>query len=123
MSKITLSEMTTDDLVARFAEIGRAQDRALLGGETATFNRLFKRMSDVSRELKNRPGDQRRALMRLYEFPNMQVQLKAAKHTLAVAPVEARRKIEEIAESKWFPQAGEAGMSLLNLDKGIFKPS
>jgi hypothetical protein len=31
MSKTTLSEMTTDDLVARFAEIGRAQDRALLG--------------------------------------------------------------------------------------------
>jgi hypothetical protein len=123
MSKITLSGMTTDDLVARFAEIGRAQDRALLGGETAKFNRLFSQMTDVSNELKSRPGDARRALVTLYSYPSTQVQLKAAKHTLAVAPVEARRKIEEIADSKWFPQAGEAGMSLLNLDRGIFKPT
>ncbi len=123
MSKITLSEMTTDDLVARFAEIGRAQDRALLGGETAKFNRLFSQMTDVSNELKGRSGDARRALVALYNYPSMQVQLKAAKHTLAVAPVEARRKIEEIAESKWFPQAGEAGMCLAFLDDGTFKPT
>ena len=41
----------------------------------------------------------------------------------AVAPPEARRKLEAIADSQWFPQAGDAGMSLLNLDRGIFKPT
>ncbi|MBN9598498.1 MAG: DUF2019 domain-containing protein [Afipia sp.] len=123
MRKIELSDIATEDLVVRFAEIGQAQDQALLGGEKAKFKRLFQQMAEVSQELKSRPGDQRRALMRLYEFPNMQVRLKAAKHTLAVAPIEARRQLEIIAESKWFPQAGEAGMSISNLDGGIFKPT
>ncbi len=115
--------MTTKDLVDRFAQIGRTQDQALLGGQIAKFNRLFDQMAEISKELKGRPGDERRALMELYDFPNMQVRLKAAIHTLSVAPIEARGQLEAIVESKWFPQAGDAGMSLWNLDRGVFKPS
>ncbi|MGH6840677.1 MAG: DUF2019 domain-containing protein, partial [Methylocella sp.] len=62
------------------------------------------------------------ALLRLFDHPNMQVRLKAAKRTLGVAPEEARQVIESISESNWFPQAGEAGMTLSNLDSGFFKP-
>lgn len=53
----------------------------------------------------------------------MQVRLKAAKNTLAVAPQAARETLEAIANSHEFPQAGEAGMSLWNLDQGVFKPT
>jgi hypothetical protein len=123
MKKVNPSDMTTKDLVDRFAQIGRAQDQALLGGQIAKFNRLFDQMAEISNELKVRPGDERRALMVLYDFPNMQVRLKAAIHTLAVAPIEARGQLEAIVESKWFPQAGDAGMSLWNLDRGVFKPT
>jgi hypothetical protein len=84
--------MTTDQLVERFAQIGVAQDKALLGRATSTFNRLFEQMGEVSNELRQREGDQRRALLVLYNFPNTQVQLKAAVHTLAVAPAEARQE-------------------------------
>jgi len=123
MKRIELTDMTTADLVERFAQIGVAQDQALLGGEIAKFNRLFDRMSDVSDELKSRQGDQRRALMVLYNYPNIQVRLKAAKHTLAVAPTEARQQIEAIAASNLMPQAADAGMSLWNLDRGVYKPT
>lgn len=123
MKRLDLSTIETNDLVRRFAEITREQDKALLTGQTAKFNRLFADMKAVHDELKGRPGDQRRALMRLYEFPNMQVRLQAAKLTLAVAPAEARSQLQAIADSKWFPQAGDAGMSLSNLDDGIFKPT
>lgn len=78
---------------------------------------------DVANELKRREGDERSALLRLFGHPNMQVRLQAAKKTLAVAPVEARAQLEAIAASKWFPQAGDAGMSLWNLDNGVFKPT
>ena len=94
-----------------------------LGGETTKFNRLFARMMDVSNELKSRDGDQRVQLLQLFSHPNMQVRLQAAKLTMAVAPVEARAQLEAIAASKWFPQAGDAGMSLWNLDNGVFKPT
>jgi Domain of unknown function (DUF2019) len=123
MKRAQLGDMTIANLVERFAQIGVAQDQALLGGEIAKFNRLFDQMSDVSNELKSRKGDQRRALMVLYNYPNIQVRLKAAKHTLAVAPVEARKQLEAIADTHWMPQAGDAGMSLSFLDRGTFKPT
>jgi hypothetical protein len=34
-----------------------------------------------------------------------------------------RRMLQTIADSNWMPQAGDAGMSLSNLDRGVFKPT
>ena len=123
MKQVGLQHMTVDQLVERFTAIALAQDEALLGNEYAEFNRLFEKMEAVGQELKAREADQRRALLRLYEHPNAQVRLKAVKATLAVAPEAARRMLEAIAGSREYPQAGEAGMSLYNLDRGIFKPT
>ena len=122
MKRTDLSKVAAADLVELFARIGLAQDEALLAGEIARFNRLYDRMAAVSDEMKRRDGDQRRALQSLYSSDNMQVRLKAAIHTLAVAPVEARKQLEAIAASKWFPQAGDAGMTLLALDDGTYRP-
>jgi uncharacterized protein YdcH (DUF465 family) len=115
--------MTVHQLVQRFTAIALDQDRALLRREHAKFNRLFDKMEAVEKELKARNGDQRQALLRLYDHPNAQVRLKAVKATLAVAPEPALRMLKAIAESREYPQAGEAGMSLYNLEVGIFKPT
>jgi hypothetical protein len=40
-----------------------------------------------------------------------------------VAPEAARALLQKIAGSKEYPQAGDAGMSLWNLDRGVFKPT
>ncbi|MBV5269983.1 MAG: DUF2019 domain-containing protein [Afipia sp.] len=123
MKKVDLSRMSGGDLVQLFAENTREQDRALLVGQIAKYNRLFDRMKDIHDELKRRPGDQRRILVQLFGFPNMHVRLQAAKLTLAVAPLEARAQLQAIVDSKWFPQAGDAGMCLHNLDTGFYKPT
>ena len=112
MRQINLKAMTVDQLVDRFAEIGIAQDTAELMGEISKFNKLYGQMKDVDTELRARGEEARRALLRLYSHPNMQVRLQAAKKTLAVVPEAARHVIEEIKKSQWFPQAGEAGMTL-----------
>jgi len=122
MTSIALTQMSVDQLMARFADFGMAQDEALLGNDFERFNRLFQSMQAVVLELKGRAGDQRRALLTLYAHPNVQVRLKAA-NSLAVAPIAGRQLLEEISASQWQPQAGEAGMSLSNLDAGIFKPT
>ncbi|OPF94115.1 hypothetical protein I8G32_01938 [Rhodopseudomonas palustris] len=122
MSKLDLHQMTTQDLVALFAKVTVEQDDALLGNQISRFNRLFGVMAEIADELKARDGDQRTALLSLFEYPNMQVRLQAAKLTLAVAPVKAREQLEAIVSSKWFPQAGDAGMCLDLLDDGTFKP-
>jgi hypothetical protein len=123
MKRDKLQSMTVDQLVQRFTAIALDQDKALLRREYARFNRLFDDMEAVEEELKIRDGDQRRSLLRLYDHPNAQVRVKAVKATLAVAPEPALRKLKAIAESREYPQAGEAGMSLLNLERGIFKPT
>ncbi len=91
-------------------------------GEIRKFNRLFRQMNEVDQELRRRRPEARLALLKLFDHPNMQVRLKAAKRTLGVAPEKARQVIEEIKKSQWFPQAGEAGMTLWNLDTRVFKP-
>lgn len=123
MTRLTLREMSVEQLVDRFATLALAQDEADLDSDIERYNRAFREMMAVQDELKKRTGDQRRALLRLYKHPNAQVRLMAAKITLAVAPQEARRLLQEIADSTEYPQAGDAGMSLINLERGIFKPS
>lgn len=118
-----LRRLTMAQLVERYAEIGVAQDKALLYDRTATYNRLYSWKHAIEDELHGRDGDERRALLALFEHPNLQVQLNAAKATLALEPVAARRKIEEISKEKWAPQGGDAGMTIFALDEGIFKPT
>jgi hypothetical protein len=77
----------------------------------------------ITEELKSRPGDQRSALLRLFDHPNIQARLMAAKLTLAVAPAAARQMLQDIQDSKQYPQAGNSGMSLWALERGIFKPT
>lgn len=80
-------------------------------------------MNDVDNELRARGHDARLALTRLYDHPNVQVQLKAAVRTLAVAPHRARRLLETIAARKDVPQGGDAGMMLRGLNDGSFNPT
>jgi ParB-like chromosome segregation protein Spo0J len=123
MDRNKLRDMTVDQLVERFTAIALDQDKALLRNEYAKFNRLFERMEEVKGELRARSGDERRALLRLYDHPNAQVRLKAVKATLAVAPESARRMLEIMAESGEYPQAGDAGMTIDALDRGVFRPT
>lgn len=123
MSPSKLRDMSADQLVNQFAAIAIRQGDALLGNDIRQVNRLFDQLEALENELKSRVGDQRTALIALYDSPNMQVRVKAAKATLAVAPAAARAQLEQIEASGWQPQAGEAGMSLWNLDRGVFKPT
>ena len=123
MKRVNYQRLTVDELVQHFASLALEQDDALLDGDISKINRLFWRLEAAEAELKARDGDQRRALLKLYDHPNAQVRLKATKATLAVAPEAARRMLETIAESGELPQSGEAGMSIRNLDRGIFKPT
>jgi ParB-like chromosome segregation protein Spo0J len=123
MRPTKLEQMSVDDLVDGFAAICIEQDRALLYSDIKKFNRIYDQMVAIREELKRRPGDQRKALVKLYDHPNAQVQLQAARASLAVEPAAARMLIEKIASSRKYPQAGDAGMTLVNLDRGVFKPA
>lgn len=123
MKRTNVQSKTAEQLVERFVAIALDQDQALLMDQIAKFNQLFDEMIAVEDELKAREGDQRQALLQLYEHPNAQVRLNAVKATLAVAPQAAREMLQIIADSKEYPQAGDAGMSVWNLERGVYKPT
>jgi cytochrome c oxidase assembly protein Cox11 len=122
MTKPTLRDLSTAELVQLFAMAATKQEDAILENDIAESIRLVWRMKAIQDELKQRPGDERSELMQLYHHPNMQARLHAAQATLAVAPQAARAQLEAIKASEWMPAAGDAGMSLRNLDSGVYKP-
>ncbi|SDB31528.1 DUF2019 domain-containing protein [Bauldia litoralis] len=122
MSGASLDRRSIEELVDRYAATGVAQDEAELNDDIGKYNRLVDDIIAVEAELKSRAGDQRTALMKLYDHPNMQVRLNAAHATLAVAPEAARALLMTIRESRWMPQAMQAGMSLRNLENGVYRP-
>jgi Domain of unknown function (DUF2019) len=122
MKQLNLTACTVDQLLDRFAALGVEQDKAEQAEDNAKYRRLFSQMSAVQKELKCRTGDQRRALVKLFDYPNRQVRLMAAKYALGPAPVAARQAIEAIAASTWPPQCYDARMCLWMLDEGKFIP-
>lgn len=123
MKPTSLQAMSVDELVERFAALAVAQYQAEIESDITEQNRLIEQGWAVADELRNRAGDQRSAPAGLYDHPNVQVRLNAARLTLAVAPTAARNVIQAIAESKKYPQAGDAGMCLWALERGIFTPT
>lgn len=123
MPREILETLTTEELVDRFVAIGLAQDEANVYGEINKFNRLFDQQVLVVLELKSRDGDQRQKLLALYDHPNLQVRLNAVNSTLALATVEARRVLQAVVDSKDVAYAGDAGMTLSALDRGLLKPA
>lgn len=117
-----ISEMKTSVLIDRFVEIAIAQNEALLYDDTSKYNRLYRQMDAIDKDLRRRGLDARLELTRLYSHPNLQVRLKAAIHTLAIA-AEARKLLEAISQSGQLPQSLDAGMTLNAIDTGIFKPT
>jgi hypothetical protein len=118
-----LDNLTIAQLVERFAALDIEEDKAVFDDDNAKYDRLYWQMGAVKQKLKRRPGDQQRALLTLFDHPIMWVRLMAAaKGTLAVAPEAARQMLQAIESWGRQPYAGDAGMCLVSLDRGIFVP-
>ena len=119
----TLRALSNEEIVQRFEQLCIEQYDAMDREERGRVNRLVWRIHALEMELKSRPGDQRRLLRRFFGHSNMQVRLSAAHANLAIDYPAARREIQDIANSKWEAQCLDAGMTLINLDTGIYRPS
>lgn len=80
-------------------------------------------MMEVVNELKRRAGDQRSALMALYQHPQAEVRMMAVFMTLAIDHQSAREVLQLIVDLRESPQALTAGMALGDLDRGTYKPT
>lgn len=123
MKRLKLEIAETQILVQYFREVALAQDLAEIDCDWARVNRLYDNRIEIAAELRSRSGDHRRQLMILYEDLNLRVRLNAAIATLAVAPAEARRVLQQLHDWKLTPYCGDAGDILKGLDNGTFVPT
>lgn len=123
MKNAALKNMSVLQLVDRFTAVTLGQFQAELDGEIARYNRLYDEMVAIARELKARPGDQRTVLIPLFGHSNPQVRLMAAEFTLAVAAALARQTLQDLADTKLYPQTAQARQTLRALERGDRKPT
>lgn len=112
MRTTAISKFPSDVLVSEYAAIGVRQDQAIEEFDNRTYNRLYPKRKAIAAELQSRAGDHRILLLPLLAHANRQVQLNAGQELLHVAPEEARRALQSIADSNYYPHAANARMSL-----------
>lgn len=117
-----LSNMTVPELVTEFVVAARERGAAVVDSRTSQANRVFAKMRQIDSILRARGQKARLALEPLLESKDRFVRYYAAIYLLGAAPEKARRVIEEIAQPNFDALSGDAGMILLSLENGVFKP-
>lgn len=123
MRRLTLENLTLEQLLQRFVDGALMQYEAQLDNDIRKFNRIYDRMTEVEQELKRRGPEARKSLLSLYDHENIQVRLNAAEATAGVAPKRARKLLQEIKDEQAFPQSAAAGLTIRSLDSGEWKPT
>lgn len=122
MKKTDLDKLSNAELVSRFAEAARKRGLAALDLEVRKVNRLYSYMDAIHSILRARGTEARRELLPLLDNKDRLVRYFAAKQLLGIEPGRTREIIES-THKNWFDAiALDAGMTLYNLDTGVFKP-
>lgn len=118
-----LDRMNVEELVRAFVLIAVGQDKAELSFDMAKYRRLYWQMDALKKELRQREGDQRRALLPLLDHANPQVRLKSATAIWALVPEAARAALQRLSDRNEYPQAADARETMDSIDRGIFVPT
>ncbi|RBP12306.1 uncharacterized protein DUF2019 [Roseiarcus fermentans] len=111
------AKYTVPELLDQFRNACLAQYDTYLTDDVSKRNKLFDFLLAVTRELKSRGVEERRALLTLFADKNPQVRFQAASFVYAVAPVEAKACLEAIAAAGLPDQSLSAGMTLSGLEE------
>jgi hypothetical protein len=115
MRQPSLAHLSIDELVNLFQQNSTEQDRVIFKEQVSKYKEVFGESDAISAELQKRGPDALRALTRLYDDPNMQVRLQAARLTVEVAPAQAQSVLLNIARFGHVPQSANARAKLRHL--------
>jgi hypothetical protein len=117
MSELNYSQMSIDELLARFEGACLKQYDAFLTYDIETINANFWILVAIKDELKARGLQARRSLLRLLSHENPQVRLQAAKFVYPAAPEEAKACLQDLRKARLPDQSLDAGMTLRRLEE------
>ena len=123
MKRPNFQNLSIQQLVSEFVNCAKELGHAVLDSEVRQANRMVVKRMLIDKELRSRGLEARLSLQPLLDCRNRFVRYYAAKSLLGIVPGPARAIIEEIAKHPFDALGGDAGMTLFNLDEGIFKPN
>ena len=122
MKKLDFDRMSDEELLNHFIQAAQKMGAAVLDSEVRQANRMYDVLRDIDMVLRLRGEQTRLKLMPLLKHNNRFVRYYAAKKLLGLVPDRARAVIEWNYKYRFDALAGDAGMTLHNLDTGFYKP-
>ena len=122
MNRPNLDKLSNAELVRRFAEAAKKRGLAVLDSDVRNANRVIQYMHAIDSVLRARGIEARKELLPLLDSEDRFVRYYSAKNLLGIAPSQARAVIEWTHKYWYDAIAFDAGMTLSNLDSGVFKP-
>jgi len=122
MKRLNLDRLSDKELIDRFVLSAKKMGAAVQDSDTRQANCMYHLMRVIDFVLRARGKATRLKLLPLLDDGDRFVRYYAAKKLLGVVPDRARPVIEW-THKYWFDAiAGDAGMTLDNLDSGFYKP-
>jgi Domain of unknown function (DUF2019) len=122
MKKLNFDGLRDDELVNNFVDAAKKMGAAVLDSEVRQANRMYDVLRAIDGVLRSRGEPARLKLLPLLEHKDRFVRYYAAKKLLGPVPDRARAVIEWNYKYWFDALAGDAGMTLHNLDTGFYKP-
>jgi HEAT repeat protein len=114
MTKLKVESMTTDQLIAQFADYALAQDKVMYD-HARLYNAILPKMEVVEDELRRRGVYEQ--LQTLFTHENMTVRLESARRLMTIMPEQVRPIFAQIQKSGQYPWAARAAGQLGYLDR------
>jgi len=122
MKRLHLDGLSDDELVDRFTLAAKNMGAAVQDSDTREANRMYHLMRGIDSVLRSRGRVARLKLLPLLDDKDRFVRYYSAKKLLGIVPDRARAVIEWNHKYRFDAIAGDAGMTLENLDSGFYKP-
>ncbi|GGF01301.1 hypothetical protein GCM10011611_03560 [Aliidongia dinghuensis] len=118
-----LDKMTVDELVSLFASLGERQYPLTLNDEVKSANHLIRQQNEISKELRRRGIAARLELTKLFNHPNIQVRMNAAKWSIGIAREPALNVLRQITKEDFGAFRLSAGMTVALVEDGTINPT
>jgi hypothetical protein len=118
-----LDKLTADELVSLFASLGEQRYPLTLNDEIKLANRLIRQQNEITKELRRRGIEARLELTKLFNHPNIQVRMNAAKWSIGVAREPALNVLRQITKEDFGAFRLSAGMTVALVEDGTITPT
>ena len=118
-----IDKLTTNELIDHFELLSEQQYSLVLDDDIKKYNLLVDKQTEIDKELRRRGVEARLELTKLFNHPNIQVRLMAARHSMGVAREPALNVLRQIMKEDFGPFRLDAGMTVALVEDGTITPT